>query len=77
MNLLCIFSFCYKIWNNFLGKLFQEWEDFHSMQENLQNYGWYMTQNLMQKSTKTKILSDPHQYILSLMKFIINNHEKF
>jgi len=60
-----------------LGKLFQEWEDFHSMQENLQNYGWYMTQNLMQKSTKTKILSDPHQYILSLMKFIINNHEKF
>jgi hypothetical protein len=22
-------AFCYKIWNNFLGQLFQQWEDFH------------------------------------------------
>jgi hypothetical protein len=34
-------------------------------------------QNLMYKSSETKILPIPGQYILSLMNFIINNEENF
>jgi hypothetical protein len=50
INLLYVLPFCYKIWNNFLGYLFQQWEDFHFTKEIHQNYGWGTTQNLLWKS---------------------------
>jgi len=30
---------CYKILNNCLGQLFQQWKDFHFTKGNYQNYG--------------------------------------
>ena len=53
INLLYVLPFCYKIWNNFFGYLFQQWEDFHFTKENHQIYGCCTTQNLLQKSTET------------------------
>ena len=62
------FSFYHILWNKCSGYLFRKWEDFHFTKENHQKYGWYTTQNLLQKSTKT---------IRFYLFFIINNQENF
>jgi len=48
-------------------------------EENLQNYGWCTTQNLMQKpiQTITDFATSMPVYILSLMNFINNKQEIF
>ena len=70
MNLLCILSFFYKIWNNFLGRLpFQQWECFSQKQIIRIMAGVQPRTSCRSLFKQLEILLIPFQYTLSLTNF--------
>jgi len=78
INLLCILSFYYNIWNYFLGQFFKQWDDLHFTEENRQIVAGAQPRTSCRSLFKQlKNLPVPCQCTLSLRNFIINNQENF
>ena len=70
-----LLSFYYKMWNNILGQFFQQGKDFHFTKEKRIMAG-------AQLRTSCKVYVNNQKFCLfhaslSLMNFIINNHDFF
>ena len=79
INLLCILSFYYKIWNNLLGAILPAVGRFLLYKRKLSRLmaGAQPRTSCSSLFTHLEILPVPCPYILSLMKCTINNQEIF
>jgi hypothetical protein len=78
INVICILSFRYKIWNNFGGKSLNIWKIFTLRKKIIRIMAGAQPRTLCRNLCKQfEILPVPWQYIRSLLNCVISNHGIF